>query len=57
LPVYLGFGIKEPAHARMAAKMGADGIIIGSEFIRRTTQFSVEQLTPYIKSMEKAFDQ
>lgn len=56
LPVYLGFGIKEPDHATMAGKLGADGIIIGSEFIRLSTQLPVEDLATYVITMAKAFN-
>lgn len=35
LPVYVGFGVKNRQHKLQAKQLGADGIIIGSEFIRQ----------------------
>jgi tryptophan synthase alpha chain len=34
VPVAVGFGIAEPAHAAAAAEAGADGVIIGSRLVR-----------------------
>jgi len=34
VPVAVGFGISEPAHAAAAASAGADGVIIGSRLVR-----------------------
>jgi tryptophan synthase alpha chain len=34
VPVAVGFGISEPAHATAAVEAGADGVIIGSRLVR-----------------------
>jgi tryptophan synthase alpha chain len=34
VPVAVGFGIAEPAHAAAAAAAGADGVIVGSRLVR-----------------------
>jgi tryptophan synthase alpha chain len=34
VPVALGFGISTPAHARIAAQAGADGVIVGTRLVR-----------------------
>jgi tryptophan synthase alpha chain len=34
VPVAVGFGIAEPAHAAAAVEAGADGVIIGSRLVR-----------------------
>jgi tryptophan synthase alpha chain len=34
VPVCVGFGISEPAHAKAVAAAGADGVIIGSKIVR-----------------------
>ena len=34
VPVCVGFGISEPAHAAAVAKAGADGVIIGSKIVK-----------------------
>jgi tryptophan synthase alpha chain len=34
IPVCVGFGISEPAHAAAVAKAGADGVIIGSKIVK-----------------------
>lgn len=56
LPVCLGFGIKAPKHATVAAKVGADGIIIGSEFIKRSLHASVDDLKNYVIAMRTMFN-
>ncbi len=55
LPVFLGFGIKDPSHASTAGEIGADGIIIGSEFIKRSADDSVDALKDYVVAMGEAF--
>jgi tryptophan synthase alpha chain len=34
VPVALGFGISTPEHARLAARAGADGVIVGTRLVR-----------------------
>lgn len=55
LPVHLGFGIKAPEDARKAGDAGADGIIIGSEFVRRSAHDSIDELKRYVIEMGQAF--
>ena len=38
LPVALGFGISAPEHARQAADVGADGVIVGSRLVRAAAE-------------------
>jgi tryptophan synthase alpha chain len=38
VPVALGFGISTPGHASAAADAGADGVIVGSRFVREAGQ-------------------
>lgn len=49
LPVFVGFGISKPEHARAIADAGADGIIIGSAIVKIVK----ENLGNYDKMEEK----
>ena len=52
LPVFVGFGISKPEHARAIADAGADGIIIGSAIVN----IIKENLEDYDKMEEKIVD-
>jgi len=60
LPLALGFGISTPAHAKICATAGADGIIVGSAIVRivednlgKPDQMETE-LREYVSRMKKA---
>jgi tryptophan synthase alpha chain len=60
LPLALGFGISTPAHARICASAGADGIIVGSaivEIVERNlqdTDVMERELREYVSAMKEA---
>ena len=56
IPAFLGFGIKDDHHARKAALMGADGIIIGSAFVSKCSSAPIADLEQYVKDMNQAFN-
>jgi tryptophan synthase alpha chain len=53
-PLYAGFGISTPEHARAAAKL-ADGIVVGSRAIE-VAQDGPAALTAYVRSLREAVD-
>jgi tryptophan synthase alpha chain len=54
LPLYAGFGISTPAHARAAAAL-ADGIVVGSRAIE-VAENGPEALAEYVHSLRDALD-
>jgi len=42
-PIGVGFGISQPEHARQAMEWGADGVIVGSAFVKRLADSSPEK--------------
>src|ERR671935_1440659 len=52
LPLYAGFGISTPEHARVAAEL-ADGIVVGSRAIE-VAESGTEALTDYVRSLREA---
>lgn len=42
-PIGVGFGISQPEHARQAMEWGADGVIVGSAFVKRLAESSPEK--------------
>jgi tryptophan synthase alpha chain len=54
LPLYAGFGISTPEHARAAAEL-ADGIVVGSRAIE-VAEKGAEALTEYVRSLREAVD-
>ena len=54
LPLYAGFGISTPEHARAAAEI-ADGVIVGSRAIE-VAENGPEQLRRYVSSLRMAID-
>lgn len=52
LPLFVGFGIKNKKDKKSVLKSGADGIIIGSEFIRKIAQdpINLSIVKEYIES-------
>jgi len=60
-PVAVGFGISSPEHVKKVSKWGADGVIIGSAFVKRITNCNekevVDQIGDFCQEMRKAADQ
>jgi len=54
LPLYAGFGISTPEHARAAAEV-ADGVIVGSRAIE-VAEDGPERLRRYVSSLREAID-
>ena len=54
LPLYAGFGISTPEHARAAADL-ADGIVVGSRAVEAAEQGS-DALRAYVASLRAALD-
>jgi tryptophan synthase alpha chain len=53
-PLYAGFGIAEPEHARAAAEL-ADGVVVGSRAVE-TAEQGPQALTAYVRSLREALD-
>ena len=60
-PVAVGFGISSPEHVYKVRKWGADGVIIGSAFVKRIGSFNekevVNAIGKFCQEMRKAADQ
>ena len=60
-PVAVGFGISLPEHVNKVRSWGADGVIIGSAFVRRISSSSenevVDQVGAYCREMRVAADE
>src|SRR2546423_3466056 len=54
VPLYAGFGISTPAHARAAAAL-ADGIVVGSRAVE-VAEEGPEALRAYVASLREALD-
>jgi tryptophan synthase alpha chain len=54
VPVYAGFGISTPEHARAAAEL-ADGIAVGSRAVE-TAEQGADALRDYVRSLRDALD-
>jgi tryptophan synthase alpha chain len=54
LPLYAGFGISTPEHARAAAEL-ADGIVVGSRAVE-VADAGPAELTTYVRSLREALD-
>jgi tryptophan synthase alpha chain len=54
VPLYAGFGISTPAHARAAAEL-ADGIVVGSRAIE-VAAAGPEALCDYVRTLREAVD-
>ncbi|ARJ50589.1 tryptophan synthase subunit alpha [Staphylococcus lutrae] len=55
IPVMAGFGIRTPEHVKDIATV-ADGVIIGSEIVRRFQEEGIEATKAYLKSIREALD-
>ena len=56
VPVVCGFGIRTEEHAQ-EIKSFSDGIVIGSEIVKRLKNDSIEQNQAYLQSIRKALDE
>jgi len=60
-PIAVGFGISTPEHVNKVRKWGADGVIIGSAFVKRISSSSekdvVDHVGEFCKEMRLAADQ
>ena len=60
-PIAVGFGISTPEHVYKVRDWGADGVIIGSAFVKRITSSSkknvVDHVGEFCKEMRLAADQ
>jgi tryptophan synthase alpha chain len=54
VPLYAGFGISTPAHARAAAAL-ADGIVVGSRAVQ-VAEDGPQALADYVASLRRALD-
>jgi tryptophan synthase alpha chain len=54
LPLYAGFGISTPEHARAAAAL-ADGIVVGSRAVE-VAEEGPAALEAYVRSLRKSID-
>jgi tryptophan synthase alpha chain len=54
VPVYAGFGITTPEHARAVAEL-ADGVVVGSRAVEAAEQ-GAEELREYVASLRAALD-
>ena len=59
-PVAVGFGISSPEHVNKVSQWGADGVIVGSAFVKRIASCNekevVNQLGDFCEEMRKAAD-
>jgi tryptophan synthase alpha chain len=53
-PLYVGFGISTPEHARAAAEL-ADGVVVGSRAVE-VAEGGTEDLRTYVTSLREALD-
>ena len=60
-PVAVGFGISSPEHIDRVRRWGADGVIIGSAFVKRISNSNeievVDKIGNFCEEMRQAADQ
>ncbi|WP_284139130.1 MULTISPECIES: tryptophan synthase subunit alpha [unclassified Virgibacillus] len=52
IPVYVGFGIKEREDVSLVYQNGADGAIIGSHFVKKVRDCTLQEIGAYIKELK-----
>ncbi|MGZ2416097.1 tryptophan synthase alpha subunit [Staphylococcus caledonicus] len=55
IPVVAGFGIRTPEHVRSIAAV-ADGIVIGSEIVRRIEEGNTTEFEAYLNEIRATLD-
>ncbi|WP_281190920.1 tryptophan synthase subunit alpha [Staphylococcus schleiferi] len=55
VPVFAGFGIRTPEHVREIIEV-ADGVIIGSEIVRRFKEEGIDATKAYLKTIKVALE-
>ena len=59
-PIAVGFGISTPEHVNKVRQWGADGVIIGSAFVKRISSSGEKDVVSYVgefcKDMRLAAD-
>lgn len=50
VPVFAGFGIRTPAHVQSITEV-ADGVVVGSEIVKRFKQEGIAQTKAYVQSL------
>ncbi|RIL77822.1 tryptophan synthase subunit alpha, partial [Staphylococcus equorum] len=56
IPVMAGFGIRTPEHVREISTV-ADGVIIGSEIVRRLEEQGIKGTRPFLKQVRQVLDE
>jgi tryptophan synthase alpha chain len=60
LPVCVGFGISSPEQAQQVVDWGADGVIVGSAFVRKLAEAppkeQIAEITQFCKDLRKSID-
>jgi tryptophan synthase alpha chain len=60
LPICVGFGISSPEQAKQVVDWGADGVIVGSAFVRKLAEAQPEErvaeMTQFCAALRKAID-
>ncbi len=54
-PVVVGFGISKPQQAKEVASL-ADGVVVGSHFVRLAGERSLEELSKHVKGIKNALE-
>ena len=54
VPLYAGFGISTPEHARSAAEL-TDGVVVGSRAVA-VAEEGADALRTYVRSLREALD-
>ena len=55
LPVFVGFGVKNPTDIASILANGADGVIIGSEFIKRFNEGGISSIKEYLSEIHSVY--
>ena len=54
IPIAVGFGVSNPSQARKFIKLGADGVIVGSAFLRLIENIPTEKIESKIESFARS---